>query len=88
MPLQCLTVSVTSSPCAFFSAGIVDKRKARTSDLPSFSELRRCEMHNKLYLVCLSALSALWLNGELHVNIDMSLSISATALVLYALLKR
>lgn len=88
MPLQFTTVSVASSPSVFFNAGIVDKRKARIFHLPSFSELRRCEMPTKHYLVCLSALGALWLNGELHVNIDMSLSISATALVLYALLKR
>ena len=40
------------------------------------------------YLVCLCALSRLLLNGELHVNLDVSLSFSVTALVLIALLKR
>ena len=39
-------------------------------------------------LVCLCALSGLWLNGELHVNLDVSLSFSVMALVLIALLKR
>ena len=40
------------------------------------------------YLVCLCALSELLLNGELYVNLDVSLSFSVTALVLIALLKR
>ncbi len=69
---------------------IVDKRKARKFQLPSLSELRRIEMTPIYHLVCLSALSALWLNGKLHVNfdVDVSLSVSVTALVLIALLKR
>ncbi len=45
-------------------------------------------MHSKSNLVYLGALGLLWLNGELNVNIDMTLSFSATVLVLYALLKR
>ena len=40
------------------------------------------------YLVSLCALSVLSLNGELHVNLDVSVSLSVTALVLIALLKR
>ncbi len=40
------------------------------------------------HLVCLSALSALLLNGELHVNLDVTVSLSVTALVLIVLLKR
>lgn len=39
-------------------------------------------------LVCLCALGRLLLNGELHVNLDVSLSFSVMALVLIALLKR
>ncbi len=46
----------------------------------------RC--YPKSYLVYFSSLGLLWLNGELHVNIDMTVSFSATVLVLYALLKR
>ena len=45
-------------------------------------------MHSKSNLVYLGALGLLWLNGELNVNIDMTLSFGATVLVLYALLKR
>ena len=45
-------------------------------------------MHPFTNLVCLCALSELLLNGELHVNLDMSLSFSVMALVLIALLKR
>ena len=36
----------------------------------------------KSNLVYLGALGSLWLNGKLNVNIDMTLSFSATVLVL------
>ncbi len=39
-------------------------------------------------LVCLSALSALWLSGELHVNIEVSFSVSALAIALCLIFKR
>lgn len=40
------------------------------------------------YLVGLSALSALWLNGNVTVSIDAAFSISATALILFAIFVR
>lgn len=40
------------------------------------------------YLVGLSALSALWLNGSITVNIEVTFSISATALILFAIFVR
>ena len=40
------------------------------------------------YLVGLSALTALWLNGSVHVNLDVTFSFSATALILLAIFRR
>ena len=39
-------------------------------------------------LVCLSVLGALWLNGSITVNIEVTFSISATALILFAIFVR
>ena len=39
-------------------------------------------------LVCLSVLGALWLNGNVTVSIDAAFSISATALILFAIFVR
>lgn len=39
-------------------------------------------MRPKFNLVYFGALGLLWLNGELHVNLDITLSFSATVLVL------
>ena len=80
--------SLLRGPDNFFAVRIVDKRKARIFDLPSFSVQRRCEMLRFKNLVCLCALVELLLNGELHVNLDVSLSFSVMVLVLIALLKR
>ena len=45
-------------------------------------------MHSIRNLVCLSVLGALWLNGSVHVNLDLTFSFSATALILLAILRR
>lgn len=45
-------------------------------------------MPSKLNLVCLSALGALWLNGEVNVNIEVSFSASALAIALCLFLKQ
>ena len=39
-------------------------------------------------LVCLSVLGALWLNGSVHVNLDVTFSFSATALILLAIFRQ
>ena len=40
------------------------------------------------YLVGLRALSALWLNGSVTVYIEVTFSVSATALILFAIFVR
>ena len=39
-------------------------------------------------LVCLSVLGALWLNESVHVNLDVTFSFGATALILLAIFRR
>ena len=39
-------------------------------------------------LVCLSVLGALWLNGSVPVNLDLTFSFSATALILLAIFRQ
>ena len=64
------------------------RKKARVCGSPEPATLRRTEMPSFNYLVGLSALSALWLNGNVTVSIDAAFPISATALILFAIFVR
>lgn len=82
-----LSISVARAPfCSLL--GSSDKKKARVCGSPEPATLRRTEMPSFKYLVGLSALSALWLNGNVTVSIDAAFSISATALILFAIFVR
>ena len=82
-----MTISVARAPpCSLLGTG--DKKKARVCRSPEPATLRSTEMQAFKYLVGLSALSALWLNGNVTVSIDAAFSISATALILFAIFVR
>lgn len=82
-----LSISVARAPfCSLL--GSSDKKKTRGCGSPEPATLRRTEMPSFNYLVGLSALSALWLNGNVTVSIDAAFSISATALILFAIFVR